>query len=107
MVTKIRKGARRHLYIEEHMAAKGLTDEKVAGRIGVARETVTRWRGQQHRLNPEKISALTEALGLESPAALWTPPNRPSLDALVANVSDDLRQRAAEMVSILVRTGTR
>jgi hypothetical protein len=84
MATKpgIRRGARTHLYIEEWFKERGLNDEKVGNRIGVDRATVFRWRKEQHRLNPEKIAALADALDLE-PQELWRPPQRPSLDALV------------------------
>jgi transcriptional regulator with XRE-family HTH domain len=91
MVTRIRRGGRGHLYIEEWMAERGLSDERLAGRLGVARETVTRWRGQQHRLNPDKIAALASALDME-PQELWQPPGRPSLDALVIDAADIVRR---------------
>jgi transcriptional regulator with XRE-family HTH domain len=105
MVTKIHGRRRGHLFIQERMEACGLSDEKLAGRLGVARETVTRWRNQQHRLNPEKIAAIADALGLE-PEELWRPPARPSVDAALKGASDDMVQRAAEMVAILLKTGT-
>lgn len=85
------------------MAYRGLSDEKLAGRLGVARETVTRWRGQQHRLNPEKIAALASALDCE-PEDLWRLPSRPSVDALLKGASDDLQQKAVEMITILRRS---
>src|SRR6185295_5294224 len=109
MVTKIRGRAagRRshHLYIEEWMAQRGLNDEKVANRLSVARETVTRWRGQQHRLNPEKIAALAAALDLE-PEELWRPPSRPSVDALLKNAPDEVVKRAAESTAAWLRTAS-
>ena len=104
MVTKIRSGARGHLYIEEWMAKRDVRDEAVANRIGVARETVTRWRRQHHRLNPEKIAALASALDLE-PIQLWSPPSRPSVDALLKGASDEMVQKVVEMAAILRRAG--
>ena|ERR1051326_19997 len=100
-VVQIRKSAREHLYIEEWMAYRGLSDEKVANRIGVARETVTRWRSQQHRLNPQKIAAIASALDCE-PEELWNPPGRPSLDAIMKNTDDKTRDTAANMVRLLI-----
>lgn len=93
----IRRGARPHLYIEEWFRERGLNDEKVGNRIGVDRATVFRWRKEQHRLNPEKIAALAEALDLE-PQELWRPPTRPSLDALVKDSSDDVVNMAFDIV---------
>lgn len=101
MVTQIRKGARRHLYIEEWMAYRGLSDERLANRLGVARETVTRWRGQQHRLNPDKIAAIASALDCD-PTELWRPPDRPSLDAIMKDAPKDVQDMAADIVQRLV-----
>lgn len=90
-----------HLYIKEWMDERGLSDERLANRLGVARETVFRWRTQQHRLNPEKIAVLASALDLE-PIELYRLPGIRSLDAIVANAPDDVRQTAADIVSRLV-----
>lgn len=105
MATRIRRGARTHLYITEWMKARELSDETLSGRLGVARETIWRWRTEQHRLNPEKIAGIASALDLD-PAQLWSPPERPSVDVLLKDAPDDIRKKAAEMVHILVRTGT-
>jgi len=94
---RIRRGARSHLYIEEWFKERGLNDEKIGNRIGVNRATVFRWRTEQHRLNPEKIAALAKALDLE-PEELWRPPDRPSLDALVRESSDDVINMAFDIV---------
>ena len=86
------------------MAERGITDEKLADEIGVERPTVTRWRSQQHRLNPDKIGAIAKALDVE-PAELWRPPSkeRPSLDALLKRAPDEIVRRAAEMTGILMK----
>jgi hypothetical protein len=109
MVTdRIRKGARPHLYIEEWMAFRGLNDERMAGRIGVDRVTVTRWRDpeKQHRLNPPKIASIADALDIQ-PHQLWQPPTRPSLDAMLQDASDEDVQRAASVIELTFKTGTR
>lgn len=93
----IRRGVRGHLYIEEWFQERGLNDEKVGNRIGVDRATVFRWRKEQHRLNPQKIAALAEALNLE-PEELWRPPARRSLDALVKDASDEVVEMAFDVV---------
>lgn len=93
----IRRGARGHLYIEEWFQQRGLNDEKVGNRIGVDRATVFRWRKEQHRLNPQKIAALAEALDLE-PEELWRPPSRRSLDALVKDAPDDVVDMAFDVL---------
>jgi len=97
--------ARSHLYIDEWMAELCLNDETLGERLGKSRVTVWRWRSEQHRLNPGKIAAIAAALGRE-PEELFRSPSRPSLDAIVKNASDDMVKRAAEVVTIIVKTGT-
>lgn len=102
MVTKIRKGARLHLYITEWREYRGLTLEQLGGRCGVERNTVWRWENQQHRLNPIKQAQIAEALDL-APEELWHPPPRRSLDAMVKDESEDVQAMAADIVSRLVK----
>lgn len=91
------------------MENRGLSDERLAGRLNVARETVTRWRSQQHRLNPDKIAAIATALDLEPPE-LWSPPGapagRPSIDAMMKDAPQEAFDRLAEMAAFLAKTGT-
>jgi transcriptional regulator with XRE-family HTH domain len=90
MVTRIRKNARAHLYIEEHLEAKGLSFEDIGGRMGVSRTTVWRWAKEQWRLDPGKMDALATAIGLEGPIELFRPPQRPSIDAILAEAPQDI-----------------
>jgi transcriptional regulator with XRE-family HTH domain len=101
MATRIRKLARGHLYIELWMEHRGLSDEKLANRLGVARETVFRWRKEQHRLNPDKIAAIANALDIE-PEDLWRPPGRESLDAIVKDAPPELQATAIDIVRRLI-----
>jgi transcriptional regulator with XRE-family HTH domain len=109
MVTKIRarSGRRRYLYLAEWMAERGFSDEKLANRVGVERATVTRWRNEQHRLNPEKIAVLADALNVP-PSQLWHPPDpaRPSIDAMLKDAPDDAVKKVAEVAAILLKTDT-
>lgn len=87
------------------MENRGLSDEQLGLRMGVARATVWRWRSEQHRLNPEKIEAIARALDLE-PQDLWRPPHvqpgRPSLDAIIKDAPEDLQDTAVDIVRRLV-----
>src|SRR5687767_11844875 len=85
MVTQIRKHAKGHLYIEEHMEAKGLSFEVIGGRLNVSRTTVWRWAKEQWRLDPGKMAALAEAMDMETPADFYRMPTRPSIDAIMAD----------------------
>jgi transcriptional regulator with XRE-family HTH domain len=102
MATTIYGKRRGHLFVAEWMEHRELSDEKLANRLGVDRVTVTRWRNQQHRLNPDKIAAIAVALDLE-PEALFRPPSgRPSLDALLRDAPAELQDTAADIVKRLV-----
>jgi transcriptional regulator with XRE-family HTH domain len=104
MVTRIRKGVRGHLYITEWRDSFGLTGEQLADRLDVSRETIWRWEKEQHRLDPGKIAALADALGIE-PEQFWRlpgPPNRPSVDAMLAKTTDEQRAMVVDIVRRLV-----
>lgn len=97
MVTRIRKGARLHYYIKEHMDRLGVSDEAMAGRIGVSRETVWKRYTEQRRLDPGKIQEFADALEMH-PSELLFPPGTPSLDAIMEGADSDQRNMAADIV---------
>lgn len=97
----IRKGARLHYYIKEWIEHLGLTDEVVAGRMGLAsRTSVWKLYTEQHRLTPEKVARLAEALD-RHPNELLFPPETPSLDALADQATPE--QRSAMVTDIIRR----
>ena len=104
MVTRIRQGARLHLYVKEWREARGLSLEALGGRLGVEKNTVWRWENEQHRLNPEKQAALADALNLDSPSDLWRPPtSRPSLDAIAEGASEEVKDTLVDIVTRLTK----
>lgn len=106
MVTKARRaGAAKQLYIDEWMSHLGLNDDTLAEKIGTNRVTMWRWRSEQNRLNPLKIARIAKGMGI-APEDLWRPPGRPSLDSLVKEADDETVQRAADVVRIMLKTGS-
>lgn len=103
MVTRIRRGVRPHLYIKEHREAQGLSLEQMAGRLGVERNSVWRWEKEQHRLNPDKIAEIADALGLDHWTDLARLPGFRSLDAMLAGQPDDIRETVVDIVARLTR----
>lgn len=92
-----------HLFIEEWLRAKGFSDEEAGEKIGVSRETVYRWRTEQHRLNPQKILQLADLCGIR-PADLWRmPTGRDSLDLLLDDLPENVRDIAVEMATDIMR----
>lgn len=108
MVTRIRKGGRVHLFIKEHMEAKGISDEAMAGRLDVARETIWRRYSQQHRLNPQKIAEFAHAMNIE-PEDLYRPPmppglspSVPSIDAMLRDADEETQKLAFDLVQRVI-----
>lgn len=98
MVTSIRRGARLHYYIKEWIEHLGLSDQDVANRMGLSsRTSVWKLYTQQHRLTPEKVAHLAEALD-RHPSELLYPPEVPSLDAMAEGATPE--QRAAMVADI-------
>lgn len=96
----IRKGARLHYYIKEWMVHLGISDEKLAGLMEVSRTTVWKRYTEQHRLTPQKVAQIANALN-RHPNELLFPPEVPSLDAVAEGATPE--QRAAMVVDILRR----
>ena len=103
--TEIRKGARVHLYIKEHMDHLGISDEVMAGRLDVARETVWRRYTEQNRLKPAKIAEFADALDMEV-TQLYYPPTVPSLDAIAKDATNEQREMAADIVRRMIGKST-
>lgn len=105
---QIRRGAKTHYYIKEHQEALGVSDETLGGRLGVDRTTVWKWANEQWRLRPAKVDAIEDALGLER-GQLSRMPNAPakeSIDALVAEAPDNVRQAIVEFAKKIVGRGS-
>jgi len=105
MVTRIRKQARARLFLKEHREAKDVSADVMAGRLGIARESVYRLeREWRTRCTPEKQAAYADALGLEF-EDLWRPPATPampSLDGMVQDQPENVREMAVDIVKRLV-----
>lgn len=84
------------------MEYRGLNAATLAGRMEMDRTTVWRWIKQQHRLNPDKQAQIAYALDIE-PEELWNPPPRRSLDSMMKDQPDDIKDMAADIVSRLVK----
>lgn len=68
----IRRGAKPHFYIAEHMATRGWDDEDLARRMDVDASTIARWRSSPQEW---QIPAFLHAFGMEEVAELARPPS--------------------------------
>lgn len=85
------------------MDARGLSFDDVGNRLGVSRTTVWRWAREQWRLDPGKMEALATAIGLSAAADLYRRPERPSIDAILSDASQDDYETVVEMARRLSR----
>lgn len=82
-----RRNAVGPLYLTEWMVHLNVSDEQLAKRMGVRRETVWRWQNEQGRLDALKIAKIAITLSID-PADLWRHPNRVSLDSAGRHIKD-------------------
>lgn len=106
MVPRIGPKRPRRLFLSEWMEAKELTDERLAGRLDVERETVNRWRNYPQRLNLPRIEEIAAAMDID-PADLWRHPDQPSADALLRAAPESVRKDAVEMLEFFLRKAAR
>lgn len=116
MVTKFpRRPKPPHLYIVEWREHRGLNQTQLGERVwvetkkgsgefklGVDKNSVSRWENEQWRLDPQKIGAIAFALDLE-PEELFRPPDRPSVDAILSKSPADVVEEAADIVRRFIR----
>ncbi len=105
--TRIGGRRRFHLYISQWRDHRGLSLEELGNRVDppVAKNTVWRWENEQHRLDPQKIARLAQALDLE-PEDLWRPPPGRSIDAILADAAPEMREAMVDMAISLKKTGS-
>lgn len=79
------------------MERLGVSDEAMAGRLGIGREAVWKRYTEQGRLDPAKIAAFADALDMH-PSELLYPPGVPSLDAIAEKATPEQRDMAADVL---------
>ncbi len=99
---RIRKRAKRRLFLKEHREAKGVSTPELAERLGITRVGVYRQEREPRRVNSEKQAAWAEALGVQ-PEELWRRPGRPSLDAMIEAAPKKVQDMAVDIVKRLIR----
>lgn len=111
MATKPRQGREKRFYLAENMEDAGVSDTELAGRMGVSRTTVWRWRRQKRGVNTELAAQIAHHLQ-RLPEALWRRPgeplsgDEPSIDAMISGEPPETRAFIREMVGRVIRKGT-
>lgn len=78
------------LYLDEWIAAKGTNNNRLAGRIGVHRSTIGKWREAPERLDAHQIGMLANALDCH-PDDLRRLPGVMSIDQMMTDADPDVR----------------
>jgi len=96
MDTRTRKGIQPRVYLREHRKARNIRAIQMAERLGIEEKSYYRLEREFLTLSAREMIELAEALGLDDPRALWSPPGRPSIDALMHDVDDETLSAVAE-----------
>lgn len=102
MVTRIRKGAKPHIYLREWRKAKNLRAIDMAERLGIERESYYRIERTPERINLEEMVELADRLGIE-PEQLFGPPEAAeSVDAVLRRGTPEQRDIVLGLAKRLV-----
>jgi DNA-binding XRE family transcriptional regulator len=101
VVAHIRKPSRRRLFLKEHREHHDISATDMAERLHIERESVYRLEREPWRVNSEKQAQWARVLGIE-PEDLWRPPGPPSLDGLLANQPEEMRNMIADIVKRMI-----
>lgn len=103
MVTRIHQRRPPRLFIKEWQDRWELSPETMGERLGMARESYYRLLREPRRIDTERLQQLADAMGHDMvPQDFYRPPTRPSLDAMLEQVPDALRDTAVDIVRRLV-----
>jgi transcriptional regulator with XRE-family HTH domain len=88
-------------YLREWREHRGLKQEELAARTGISTSVISRYETGDRRIHMEAQFKLMAALGI-TPPQFFSPPEAPSLDALVAGETPEQRRRLVNMVKALL-----
>lgn len=100
MPTRIGPRRPRRLFLRDWRENRGLSQERLAGRLDVEKMTVSRWERGVAALNTNVMMALADALDIE-PEDLWRHPDTPSADALLRDQPADVRTQAINLIAAI------
>lgn len=91
---------RHRLFLTEWMQHLDYDDAKLAVEMGVADNTVYRWRTRWTRFDPEKQEDVANVLKIH-PSDFWRPPGQVSVDTILRDASPSTREAVADLASKL------
>jgi DNA-binding MarR family transcriptional regulator len=91
-------------FIREWMKTKGVTQEKLADRLGISQGTVSKALKSRTVLTEEYLIGIAEALDVQV-ADLFRDPKSPTQEELLRGLSEPERQTVIRMIEALRNTG--
>ena len=89
-------------YLREWREHRGLKQEELAALTGISSSVISRYETGDRRIHMEAQFKLMQALGI-TPPQFFSPPDAPSLDAMVAgDETPEQRRRLVNMVRALL-----
>lgn len=96
-VARIGPRRAKRVYLVEWRESRGLTQEQLADRLGVASMTVSRWETGRAQVTTNVLAAIAEVYGAES-EDFYRHPDTPSADALLRGQSTEIRNQAISII---------
>lgn len=98
-----RIGPRRpiRLYLAEWRTSRGLSQERLAERLGTSDVTISRWENGRRRPDLNAQAAIAEALDIDV-FDLRRHPDQPSADALLRDQPDEVRREALDYIQFAI-----
>lgn len=91
------------LYLAEWREHLGFTQEQVAEACDTSKGQISRLENGKRKASNDWLSAYAGALGIR-PEQFYSPPSEPSVDAILAAVSPELRRQIHAVVQTMIAT---
>lgn len=102
MIARLQPQQIRRIYLREWREHLGLTQEAIAAELGTDKGTVSKWENQKRTINLNMLMELSRVMGIQ-PGAIFYPPTRPSLDAMVSGLPDEAFDQARKIVETFIK----
>lgn len=103
MAVRIGPRRPRRIYLAEWRDHRGLTQEQLGQRLGVAGVSISRWETGRVLLSTDVMAAIAEALAPMEPQDLYRHPDQPSADALLRDQPPEVRDQAIKLIQAIRR----
>lgn len=90
----------RRIYLAEWREARGLSQDRLANRLGVTDVTVSRWENGRVEVSRPVMEAIAESLDIDV-TDLYRHPDAPSADALLRDQPPEVIDQALKLIKAI------